>query len=85
MNKLDTFNKDKFKCKKCKDYYDIAHDLTKTYSRTYKYLSMCETCYKRWNEVFWNTDMSKQPAADILKIFEDWCNNDYHEQRTKID
>jgi hypothetical protein len=36
MNKLDTFNKDKVKCEKCKKYYDKN-----------KYV-LCSDCLKKW-------------------------------------
>ncbi len=36
MNKLDAFNNDKTKCKKCKEYFD------------YNYLYLCENCFKKW-------------------------------------
>jgi hypothetical protein len=36
MNKLDSFNKDKIKCKKCKDYYDESG------------FRLCGACLEKW-------------------------------------
>jgi len=36
-NKLDTFNKDKRKCQKCKEYFDAP-----------RWSCLCEDCYIKW-------------------------------------
>ena len=64
MNKLDTFNKDKFKCEKCKEYYDSFYISFKGYSH-----SLCETCYKKW--------MGMPPLSSRSAFgFEDWCKDE---------
>jgi len=42
-NKLDSFNKDKVKCKKCKEYYD--------YDKTHPNL-LCDDCEIKWERYF---------------------------------
>ena len=68
-NKLDSFNKDKVKCKKCKEYYD--------YDIKYDTKIMCKSCSAEWHEVYWNINIIKYPKArDIHRAFNDWCNNE---------
>ena len=40
-NKLDSFNKDKTKCKKCKEYYD------KRNKKSFP-MVLCNNCAKKW-------------------------------------
>jgi hypothetical protein len=66
MSKLDTFNKDKFKCKKCKDYFDYPPRL----SIDGKLL--CDVCYKKWVTY----DDMELPTTPLSNYFDDWCNNE---------
>ena len=59
-NKLDAFNKDKAKCKKCKDYFEL------TTSRL-KY--MCKNCHEKWVKYITSLKSLKE-----MEIFKDWCN-----------
>ena len=70
MNKLDSFNKDKIKCPKCKEYYDeisvvsepkvfIIDSISSSNA-----LMLCDGCYAKWI------------ADDESPIIEDWCNNE---------
>lgn len=44
-NKLDSFNKDKVKCAKCKEYFDKYN---------YEYTCpFCPKCYEKWTIYFW--------------------------------
>ena len=46
MSKLDTFNKDKVKCEKCKEYYDDCSETWKVPRSWYPLL--CDDCYDKW-------------------------------------
>ena len=60
MNKLDTFNEDKIKCKKCKEYYDYD-------SRSIPYYKLlCDSCYEKW--------FNKLRTLTTQRDFENWCN-----------
>jgi hypothetical protein len=68
MNKLDVFNKDKVKCKKCKEYFDkktvlIAIALGGV---------LCDGCYAKWNAAC-GTDWE---WSVLSPKFEIWCNNE---------
>ena len=52
-NKLDTFNKDKIKCEKCKDYYDDCSEVWKVPRSWYPLL--CDDCYDKWFKAMWST------------------------------
>ena len=75
MNKLDAFNKDKRKCKKCKEYYDYCD-----VGEHYLIKPICEGCNKKW-ELFWTKAIP--PNRTVLSTgkqrdrnFDDWCNNE---------
>ncbi len=40
-NKLDSFNKNKIKCTRCKDFFDKHSNLTLT-------CRLCQDCYEEW-------------------------------------
>ena len=61
-NKLDTFNKDKFKCEKCKNYYDLPFSLAAGPPDWIFKKRLCYDCYAKW---FF-------PTKDI----DDWCNDE---------
>jgi len=42
MNKLDSFNKDKTKCKKCKEYFDNNS------TGEHMWHNLCIDCNKKW-------------------------------------
>jgi len=61
MNKLDAFNKDKRKCKKCKDYYDEKPNKV-----------LCDGCHKKWNDTLVFTDwcaIGREMTSIRLVIF----------------
>jgi hypothetical protein len=59
MNKLDSFNKDKVKCKKCKKYYDESG---------YRLVDpLCSVCLENW---FSQPDFLR---GEETISFEDWC------------
>ena len=64
MNKLDSFNKDKIKCKKCKNYYDLLRTSNLIFTTW-----LCETCYAKWFRCEINSKYSR------IK-FEDWCKDE---------
>ena len=70
MNKLDAFNKDKAKCKKCKEYYDENE------FKGWK-LTICLSCLTNWRSR-WNAACDNWvPDRSVLSPkFEDWCNNE---------
>jgi hypothetical protein len=82
MNKLDAFNNDKRKCKKCKDYYDektsrtYAKQFLESFARERGYTIssvLCEGCYVKWSAACDNW----VPDRSVLSPkFEDWCNNE---------
>ena len=65
---LDSFNKDKIKCKKCKEYFDPP-------SNCIGYLSdgLCEYCAEKWN-IFKISKFLNAYNVDVHKCFDDWCN-----------
>jgi len=68
-NKLDSFNKDKRKCQKCKEYYDEISVASKPKFFMYDSISrliltLCDGCYAKWN-----------PKFSLIE-FENWCNNE---------
>jgi hypothetical protein len=67
-NKLDSFNKDKVKCLKCKEYFD---------NRRYY---LCEDCYRKWSdfvnlEAFLNWCNNKE-IRNYSEALEYWCDNE---------
>jgi hypothetical protein len=63
-NKLDSFNKDKRKCKKCKEYYE--NDTLYPQSKL-----LCRDCHEKWDR-FW----VKIPIISWDKVWRDWCDNE---------
>jgi hypothetical protein len=65
-NKLDAFNNDKIKCKKCKKYYPSYQSV------------LCKGCNKKWR--FFSIDIPQDHRYDLDRLvrttFEDWCNNE---------
>jgi hypothetical protein len=74
-NKLDSFNKDKRKCKKCKKYYDKISMESKVFIyngiKTLRNEDLCEDCNVIWAEIYWNIMMNWKNEKSN---FEDWCN-----------
>ena len=77
MNKLDSFNKDKTKCKKCKEYYDKIDMESKVFIyngiKTLMNEDLCEDCNVIWAEIYWNVMMNWKNEKSNFN-FEDWCN-----------
>jgi hypothetical protein len=69
MNKLDTFNKDKRKCKKCKDYLDKHDD----YIRGSLPL-LCKNCDKKWHQFVNIRHKVKDGSEDCLICWVDFLN-----------
>jgi hypothetical protein len=70
MNNLDTFNKDKFKCKKCKNYYEIDPSDPSL---------LCKGCIKKWRlfeEKLIDLDRLDLVYKKLHKSFVDWCDNE---------
>jgi transposase-like protein len=77
-NKLDTFNKDKVKCLKCKEYYDKKPPI---YPAGYSSL-LCEYCAKKWDifkgswyvsKIFFKSNNS---ILDASECFKNWCKDE---------
>jgi hypothetical protein len=65
-NKLNSFNKDKIKCKKCKEYFDEV-----VYFHTWGIkIRLCEDCHKKWIQV----PVTATTHVFYTKDLEDWCN-----------
>jgi|LakMenE18May11ns_1017448.scaffolds.fasta_scaffold9806047_1 hypothetical protein len=60
MNELDTFNKDKIKCTKCKNYYDETEN------------KLCLDCNKKWMKYYNN----HRESTDSRRCWEEWLNNE---------
>jgi hypothetical protein len=73
MNKLDSFNKDKRKCKKCKNYCD---------KKPLNFLlsdKLCEYCTAKWRifkDSWYSRYFTLGTSLDIRKAFEDWCDSE---------
>jgi hypothetical protein len=67
MNKLDAFNNDKVKCKKCKNYYEIDPSNP---------CLLCKGCIKKWSEKVRDLDRRGLLHKNLHKAFEDWCKNE---------
>jgi hypothetical protein len=78
-NKLDSFNKDKVKCKKCKEYYDTNK------------LLLCNVCFERWITLqptrrvvieMWEYLIARSLRRVPFRLrsfwtnFNDWCNDE---------
>jgi|688.fasta_scaffold12015_17 hypothetical protein len=61
-NKLDAFNKDKAKCLKCKDYFELRDSRLKY---------MCRNCHEKWAKYIKSFKHLKD-----MNSFENWCNNE---------
>ena len=79
-NKLDAFNKDKIKCKKCKEYYETTipfFRLIPESNRNWVESStgLCEYCNKKWVQ-FWQlaTPRMARQSWDGEKIWSDFLN-----------
>jgi hypothetical protein len=66
MNKLDAFNNDKTKCKKCKNYYDKikAFGAKKV---------LCDSCYEKWF-IACQQRLKLTGRHMTQRDFENWCN-----------
>jgi len=64
-NKLDSFNKDKFKCEKCKEYFDDFF-----FRCTFSHW-LCNDCYKKWSAWCDNKKIKKFSEA-----FVSWYNDE---------
>ena len=81
MNNLDTFNKDKIKCKKCKEHFDKIDDASDDASKIFMFngiktlrnADLCEDCNVIWAKVYWKVMMNWK---DEKINFKDWCNNE---------
>jgi hypothetical protein len=72
-NKLDSFNRDKTKCKKCKKYYDYS-------------TLLCDDCEVKWELYFeqnWDKYRDKFGNSGHLshdsffkEFLNDWCSNE---------
>ena len=58
MNKLDAFNKDKRKCKKCKDYYEPI-----------KSSLLCDSCCEKWSQFVLDSEI-----RDVDDVWDDFIN-----------
>jgi len=68
-NKLDSFNKDKFKCEKCKEYYDLQ-----ILKRIIFKKRLCDSCYTKWL-CNCNCD-TKWFVSTTQENFDDWCKDE---------
>jgi hypothetical protein len=66
-NKLDTFNKDKRKCLKCKEYFDKRHK--KSFP-----LVLCDDCVKKWHQFLDNSPPIR--THNDFNYLDDWYNNE---------
>jgi hypothetical protein len=80
MNKLDAFNNDKFKCPKCKEYFDVNNG----YQLIIISLTLCGYCDRKWVQYCISSGQSALSPGIYLKSFnsslaltsfEEWCNN----------
>jgi hypothetical protein len=85
MNKLDSFNKDKTKCKRCKEYFDKTKAFGVWFSpaTAIQQPLLCENCDIKWNQyqqvIILNAVPFEHPDHEYksyTQIFEDWCNNE---------
>ena len=67
MSKLDTFNKDKFKCKKCKKYFDEPSNSTGFLSD-----GLCEYCAEKW----YILRVGGKLGGIEDRAFKDWCKDE---------
>jgi hypothetical protein len=58
-NKLDAFNKDKIKCKKCKEYYEYLSD---------EHFLLCGKCYKEWKFYINHKREARVPTPEDLLL-----------------
>jgi len=65
MNKLDTFNKDKIKCLKCKEYYDKN-----------EHNNLCLDCSKEWTTLYcdWSVITPAESFEEVDKLWEAFLN-----------
>jgi len=63
-NKLDSFNEDKVKCKKCKDYFNTVFSRPKL---------LCENCFVEWQK-FMATPKDKT-HQDICLFWNEFLKN----------
>jgi hypothetical protein len=64
-NKLDSFNKDKVKCQKCKEYYDDDFHDEAIGGR------ICADCYVKWTQYFqqrWDEWWDKSCRFETLPL-----------------
>jgi hypothetical protein len=71
MNNLDAFNKDKVKCKKCKDYFD-KKEHPGFLIETSIDLPICENCNEKWTDIYWSNPIEE--FTHFKQVFERWCN-----------
>jgi hypothetical protein len=64
-NNLDSFNKDKIKCKKCKSYYDPGDWVTP---------SLCTFCNEKWLQYWYDKRMIKKSVIESDKLWEAFLN-----------
>ena len=75
MNKLDSFNKDKIKCKKCKEYFDAVGRPSAIPNK------LCLNCYEKFFQ-FYDADHHSVPPtltwewSVLSPKFKDWLNNE---------
>ena len=69
MNKLDVFNNDKIKCKKCKEYFDKTKAFGVWFfpATAIQQPLLCENCDIKWNQYEYKS---------YTQIFDDWCNDE---------
>jgi hypothetical protein len=64
MNKLDSFNKDKIKCQKCKKYYDRPGSMPGS-------ILLCMNCRVKW-ELYQDSRI----RLGVFFSMDHWCNNE---------
>ncbi len=74
-NKLDAFNKDKIKCKKCTNYFDLPQ-LGETPVFIHDLL-LCKNCGKKWEEYWQCKDLLK---SGYYKFFNQFFNDFLNEK-----
>ena len=59
-NKLDAFNNDKFRCPKCKEYFDFYAWMNKL---------LCDVCYEKWPQFVLDSEI-----RDVDDVWDDFIN-----------
>jgi len=80
-NKLDAFNNDKFRCPKCKEYFDVSNG----YHQIVMPFKLCKYCDGKWVQYCCNNGRDRTGSQFYLKSFnrslainsfEDWCKDE---------